>query len=107
MRIVLRPGSVATMTGSAREPTCVRLDTDHPEIFIKTICTALRAEWAGEYRKVFVTANRDIVQAMVAKGQARMLPGGHFVREAEKILDQAEKAAGSSKAAPSIIPEIA
>jgi len=77
--------AVSNMTNAARGPTCVYLDTDNPSNFISTIAAAHDAEWANEYRKVFVTANSDIMEAMATKGQSRIVRGREFASQLEQI----------------------
>ena len=77
--------TVSKMTNSARGPTCVYLDTHNPSNFISTIAAAHDAEWANEYRKVFVTANLDIMEAMATKGQSRIMRGREFASQLEQI----------------------
>jgi len=72
------------MNRLASQPLCVCLDElDRPD-FVDAIGTAIRAEWANECRKVFVTANLEIVEAMRTKGQVRILSGKEFVNLTER-----------------------
>jgi hypothetical protein len=66
------------------EPLCVLLDTPSPQDYIDLIDAATRAERANECRKVFLTANGEIVEAMRIKGQVRILSAKEFVTRSNK-----------------------